>query len=199
MQTYHLTSAQDNFTGEFQQVGYLKFENEASRMMLFWFWAFIAAVVGFVFYFLARDFGKLPEDFRIGTSEIVIGVIVCVATLVTHEWIHALVMRRYGARPEFGMTRHNVIATITAPGYGFRRNTVILVALAPLIVLTCLAMLGIWLVQGTNWVALFALIAVVNAGSAISDFWIIGILLRYPNNAWTVDDKDGMRILIPLE
>lgn len=174
LETYHLTSAQDNLTGEFRQVGYMKFENEASRIMQFWFWAFIAIMATFVFYFLARVFGKLPEGFRIGTSEIVIGIIVIAATLVIHEWIHALTMRRYGARPEFGMSRNKVVATITAPGYGFRRNTVILVAL-------------------------FALIAVVNAASAVNDFWIIGFLLRYPNNAWAVDDKDGMRILMPKE
>ena len=87
----------------------------------------------------------------------------------------------------------------SALGYGLRRNTVILVALTPLVVLTCLALLGIWLVQGTNWVVLFALIAVVNAGAAISDLWVIAILLRYPSSAWTVDDKDGMRILMPMD
>lgn len=199
METYHLTSAQDNVTGEYRQVGYMRFEDEASRIMQFWLWALITAVAAFVFYFLARNLGKLPEGFQIGTLEIVIGIVVFVATLATHEWMHSLIMRWYGGQPKFGVTRNKVIATITAPGYGFRRNTVIWVALAPLIMLTCLALLGIWLVQGTYWVAVFSLIAITNAGSAVNDLWLIAILLRYPSSAWTVDDKDGMRILMPIE
>jgi hypothetical protein len=198
METYRLTSAQDNVTGEYRQVGYMRMEDEASRFMQFWLWVFITAAAGLAFSFLARDFGKLPESFQIGTSEILIGIIVFVVTLVIHEGMHGLVLRSYGARPEFGLFRNKAIATITILGYGLRRNTVILVALTPLVVLTCLALLGIWLVQGTHWVALFALIAVVNAGAAITDLWVIAILLRYPSNAWTVDDKDGMRILMPM-
>ncbi len=177
----------------------MKFEDEASRLLQFWLWALITAVAAFVFYFLARDFGKLPESFRIGTPEIVIGIVVFVATLIIHEWMHGLIMRWYGGRPKFGMTRNGVVATITAPGYGFRRNTVILVALTPFVALTCLALLGIWLLQGTYWVAMCSLIAAVNAGVTVNDLWLIAILLRYPRNAWTVDDKDGMRILMPME
>lgn len=198
MESYHLTSAQDGVTGEYRQVGYMRFEAEATRIMQLWLWVFITAVAAYVFSLLARSFGKLPESFRIGTLETVIGVIVFATTLVIHEWIHFLAMRRYGAQPKFGLSRNKVIATITVPGFGFRRNTIILIALTPLIVLTCLALLGIWLVQGTFWVALFALIAVVNAGSATADLWMIAILLRYPSSAWTVDDKDGMRILMPM-
>ncbi len=199
METYHLTAAQDNATGEYRQVGYMGFENEASRLFQFWLWAFITAVAAIIFYFLARNFGKLPESFHIGALEILIGVVVSAVTVVIHELLHSLVLRRYGARPEFKLSRNKVIATLTAPGYGFHRNTVILVALTPLVVLTCLALLGIWLSQGTTWVALFALIAVINAGAAITDLWMIAILLRYPSSAWTVDDQDGMRILMPAD
>jgi membrane protein YdbS with pleckstrin-like domain len=186
-------------TGEYRQVGYMKMEDEVSKMMQFWLWVFITAVAAFVFSFLARNFGKLPESFQIGTSETAIGVVVFVATLVIHEWMHGLILRRYGARPEFRLFQNKAIATITIQGYGLRRNTLILVALTPLVVLTCLALLGIWLAQGTHWVALFALIAIVNAGATITDLWVIAILLRYPSSAWTVDDKDGMRILMPME
>jgi hypothetical protein len=199
METYHLTSAQDNATGEYRQVGYMKMDDVASRVMQFWLLAFIVAAAAFAFSYLARNFGKLPASFRVGTLEVVIGVIVFLATLILHEWIHGLMLRRYGATPEFGLFRNQAIATITVLGYGLRRNTLILVALTPLIGLTILALLGIWLVQGTPWVALFALIAVVNGGAATSDLWVIAILLRYPSRAWTVDDKDGMRILMPIE
>jgi len=113
METYRLTSAQDNVTGEYRQVGYMRMENEVSRMMQFWLWVFITAAAGFGFSFLARNFGNLPESFQIGTSEIVLGVIMFVVTLVIHEGMHGLVLRRYGARPEFGLFRNRAIATIS--------------------------------------------------------------------------------------
>lgn len=194
-----MTSAQDNATGEYRQVGYMKFENEASRLLQFWPWIFISIALTFAFFYLARILGKLPENFRLGYPEIVIGIVAFIATLVVHESIHVLAMRRYGVRPKIGLTRNKVIATITVPGYGFHRNTVIWTALAPLITLTVIAVLGMLLFQGTPWVALFALIGIVNTGSAIADMWMVGILLRYPSSAWTVDEEDGTRILLPVE
>lgn len=199
MEIYHLTSAQDNVTGEYRQVGYMKMKDEATKMMQFWLWVIITAAMAFVFFYLARNFGKLPETFQVGISETVIGVIVFVATLIIHEWMHMLVLRWYGARPEFRLFHNKAIATITIQGYGLRRNTLILAAITPLVVLTCLALFGIWLAQGTHWVALFALMAIVNLGAAFTDLWMVAILLRYPSNAWAVDDEDGMRILMPTE
>lgn len=199
METYHLTLAQDNRTGEYQQVDYVRVEGEASRMNQIWLLGFIVSVAAITFVYLARNFGGLPASFKIGIVEIVIGVIAIVATLVTQAWMYGLVLRHYGAQPKFGMFRNNVIAYISAPGYGLRRNSIIVTALTPLFVLVGLALLGIRLVQGTAWVALFALIAVVSAGASTSHLWVIAILLRYPSSAWTVDDEHGMRILFPIE
>lgn len=199
METYHLNSAQDGFTGEYRQVGYMNMKEEALKMLNLWLWVFLAALEAYIFYFLARNLGKLPADFRIGVSEIAIGVVVLVVTLIVHEWIHGLVLRRYGARPKFRLFHNNAIATIEIPEFGVRRNTLILTAFTPFVVLTCLALLGIWLFQGTNWVALFALVAIINGGAAIGDLWVVAILLRYSSNAWTVDDENGMRILMPME
>lgn len=199
MDTYHLTSAQDNATGEYRQVGYMRLENEVSKMMQFWLWVFITTAAAYVFILLARNFGKLPADFRIGAPEIIIGIIVFTSTLALHEWTHGLVLRRYGAHPKFRLFHNKAVATLSIPGYGIRRNSLILAGLTPLFALTFAAILGIWLTQGTHWVALFAFIAIVNAVAAVTDLWLIAILLRYPSNAWTVDDEDGMRILMPMD
>lgn len=199
METYHLTSAQDNVTGEYRQVDYIRVEDEASRMNQIWLLGFIVVVVTVAFVYLARNFGKLPPNFQIGTSEIVIGIIVIFATLMTQAWMYGLVLSHYGAKPQFGVFRKNVIAYISAPGYGLRRNSIIVTALLPLAVLVGLALLGIWLTKGTAWVALFALIAVVSAGASTSHLWEIVRLLHYPSSAWAVDDEHGMRILLPME
>lgn len=199
METYYLTSAQDNVTGEYRQVNYVKVEDEASRMNQIWLLGFIVSMAGIAFIYLARNFGKLPVSFKIGILEIIIGIFVIFATLVMQTWMYSLFLQHYGAKPEFGIFRNNVIAYISAPGYGLRRNSIIVTALAPLFALIGLALLGIWLFQGTAWVALFALIAVTSAGASTSHLWMIAILLRYPSSAWTVDDEHGMRILLPME
>jgi hypothetical protein len=198
MQTYRLNAAQDNATGDYRQVGYVNVGDVASRITQIWLLAAIVFVTAFAFYRLARDFGRLPADFRIGWPEAVLGFVVFLATIALQEWMHVVVLRRHGARPEFGLFRHNAIAYISMHGYGVRRNTLILAALTPLVLITVISLLGIWLFQGTAWVALFALIAVVNLAASTSDVWVMALLLRYPSGAWAVDDEDGMRILMPM-
>jgi hypothetical protein len=198
METYNLTSAQDNVTGEYREVRYVRMGDIASRLTQIWLLGAIVFGMAYAFSIIARDFGKLPASFRVGLPEIAAGFVVFLGTIALQEWMHVLVLRRYGVRPEFGLFRNNAIAYISVDGYGLRRNTVIVAALTPLVLLTSLSLLAIWLFQGTSWVALFALIAVVNAGAATSDLWVVAILLRYPSSAWTVDDKDGMRILMPM-
>lgn len=199
METYSLTSAQDNVRGQYRQVNYVKVEDEAARMNQIWLLAFVVSVAGIGFVYLARNLGNLPASFKLGILEVSIGIIVIFATLIAQTWMYGLMLRHYGAKPKFGIFRNNVIAYISAPGYGLRRNSLIVTALIPLIALIALALLGIWLLQGTAWVALFALIAVTSAAASTSHLWVIAILLRYPSTAWTVDDEHGMRILLPME
>jgi hypothetical protein len=199
METYTLTSAQENLTGEYRQVAYINVEDDAARMNQIWMLLFIASMTGIAALYLARSFGKLPAGFTIGAFEIVLGIIVILGTLVAQGWMYGLVLRHYGARPRFGLFRNNVMAYISVPGYGLRRNSLIVTALAPLIALVGFALLGMWSLQGTAWVALFALIAVTSAAASTSHLWLIAILLRYPRSAWTVDDEHGMRILLPIE
>ncbi len=46
MEIYHLTSAQDNLTGDYQQVGYMRLKEAASRMTQVWLLALITTVAG---------------------------------------------------------------------------------------------------------------------------------------------------------
>jgi hypothetical protein len=197
METHRLTSAQDNATGEYRQLDYVRTEDQASRMVQIWFLVFITFVVAIAFFFLAWNFGKVPSSFRIGLPEIVVGFIVFAATLIAQLWMHVLILRSYGAKPDVGVFRNGIVY-IAVPGYGLRRNSVIVAALAPLVVLTALSLIGMWLLQASPWAALFALIGAVNIGVSTSHLWAIVTLLRYPSSAWTVDDGQGMRILLPM-
>lgn len=198
METYRLTAAQDNRTGNYSQVGYIRVQDVATWIMQLPFLALITGVMGYGFMALARGFGRLPASFHVGPGEAAIGVVVFVVTIVAQESMHLLILRSYGARPRLGILGGNGAIFITIPEYGLRRNSLILTALAPLVLITCLALVGIWLLQGTAWVALLALMAVVNAGASTSDLWVVALLLRYPSSAWAVDAGFGMRVLMPM-
>ncbi len=198
METYRLTAAQDNLTGDYRQVGYISVEGVATQITQIALLALIIGGMAYAFSALARNFGRLPAGFRVGPIEIIIGLIVFVATFFTQEWMHVLVLRHYGAQPRVGFGK-NGIFYISVPEYGLRRNSLIVAALTPLVLLTALALLGIWLFQGTAWVALFALIAVLNAGASTADLWAVALLLRYPSTALMLDDGHGMRVLLPVE
>ncbi len=199
MKTYRLTSAQDHVTGNFRQVGYISVEGIASQIAHISMLALITGGMAYLFVYLARNFGRLPTTFRVGPLEIVVGIVVFALTAIAQEWMHVLILRGYGAKPRFGIFRSNGLVYITMPEYGLRRDSLIVTALTPLVLLTALALAGIWLFQGTPWVALFALIAVVNAAASSADLWVVAMLLRYPRRAWTVDDGHGMCILMPME
>jgi hypothetical protein len=85
----------------------------------------------------------------------------------------------------------------TSPGFSYRRNSYIAISLAPLVVLSALVVLGMWLMQGTLWVALLAVCGAFNASGAIGDVWITTIVLRYAPTARIVDERDGIRVFLP--
>jgi hypothetical protein len=85
----------------------------------------------------------------------------------------------------------------TSPGFAYPRSQFIAVALAPLVVLSLLAILGMVALAGTAWVVLFAFVATFNAAGAVGDMWITAVVLRYPPHAFVVDERDGVRIFLP--
>jgi hypothetical protein len=53
-----------------------------------------------------------------------------------------------------------------------------------------------WFLSGTLWVIILAIAGIINATGAIGDLWITGIVLRYPDTAYIIDEKDGVRVLL---
>ncbi len=84
-----------------------------------------------------------------------------------------------------------------APGHAFKRDQYVIILLSPLVGLSVLAVCGILIQPGTSIVWLLAIWAIINASAASGDLWITAIVLRYPSNVKVVDERDGMRILLP--
>ena len=187
----------------YQQIVHYKFSESTSRGIT------ILAIPLFLlsasmFMVLALRIGKFDWSFtqggfRIGIWEGGVGLAAIPATIVVHELVHGLVMRIFGARSQYGVLPKHLVFYVIAPGYAFRRNACIMVEIAPSVVLSVLALLGMFLLQGTVWVSLLTVCAAMNVGGAAADLWMISKILRYSTTSYIVDERDGFRVLIRKE
>jgi len=70
-------------------------------------------------------------------------------------------------------------------------------ALAPIVILSIVSCLAILIQAGTLYVWGWALWATANAGLSTGDLGVAVLLLRYPKNAFIVDDQAGARVFLP--
>ncbi|SEO55605.1 Putative zincin peptidase [Halogranum amylolyticum] len=113
-------------------------------------------------------------------------------TIVVHELLHGVAMKRYGGEPRYGAgVAHFVLpyayATTDAE---FTRNQFIVVALTPLVVITAV---GVPLMLLLELPVLLVPLA-LNVGGAVGDLWMVRLLLRYPADVAVVDDVTGLRV-----
>jgi hypothetical protein len=158
-------------------------------------------IFGQIFSWLAFNLGKLPSEgeMRISLSMIGLAFAGILLTLGLHELTHGLAMRMFGASPKYGIKLKWMVLYATSPGYAYRRNNYVVIALAPFVFLSILAVLGMWLLQGTLWVVLLGICGTLNAAGAIGDMWITMIVLRYAPTAYVMDERDGMRVFLPKD
>lgn len=158
----------------------------------------LAVLFGTVFLIFVGMFGRpsgiLVED-PLQPAILLFGIVLVV---VAHELSHGVAMRFFGARPKYGVIWKGLMFYATAPGYAFQRNQYIAISLAPLVSLSTLAGLGIILQAGTSFVWLWAVWATINGSATIGDLWITVIVLRYPKHAYIIDERDGMRVFLPV-
>ena len=156
----------------------------------------LAVMFGLGFFWLARQLGNAPK-LAWRAQEIMVFVVGLFAVLVLHEWVHGVLMRIHGAKPRYGFFARGGMFYAKAPGHTFTRRQYLVVVLGPLVGLSLLAVLSIGLLQGTPWVWVVSLWAIMNASAANADVWIAALLLKHPAAAYVVDERDGMRILVP--
>lgn len=157
---------------------------------------FLFIISGLIFFAFAVGIGKLQE-FQFGLREIGVALLGIVLTLGFHEITHGLTMRFYGAKPRYGILWKGMMLYATSPGYAYRRNNYVVIALAPFVFISILVILGMWLMQGTLWVALLGICGIVNASGAIGDMWMTMLVLRYATPAFVTDERDGIRVFLP--
>ncbi len=137
----------------------------------------------------------------VGVPELVLWLAV-ILVLPLHEWIHGLAIQWVGHHPRYGAKTVTVgpiklpyILYATADNALFRRFEFIVVALAPVIVITLLGMGMIYLLPDS--LTRFVVVAVIiNGSGAVGDLWMTVIALRYPADSLVRDEEDGIRIFV---
>jgi hypothetical protein len=154
-------------------------------------------IFGLIFSFLAFRIGKMPVTGEITLSNIGIVVIAILLTFIVHELTHGIVMQLFGAKPKYGVLWNKLVFFATSPGYAYTRNNYVLIALAPFVLFSIAAVMGMWILNGTLWVALLGICGTINASGAIGDLWITVIVLHHNKESFIIDEKDGIRIYLP--
>ena len=161
---------------------------------------FLILIFGGLFFGIAKGLGKLtfenPFSFDISSSILMIAG--CLLTLVLHELAHGLTMQIFGAKPKYGIIWKGLMFYATSPEYAYPRNKYITIALAPLISISILVILGMGLFHGPFWIFLLGIYGTLNASGAVADIWVTIIVLRYVNTAYVIDDQDGIRLFLPM-
>lgn len=185
---------------DYQEVLYWTVTKNTSRVLALQLLALLAFVIfGIIFFGLASNLGKMPSQGEFSLRAIGLAFIGAVLTIILHELTHGWVMQAFGARPKYGVLWKKLMFYATSPGFAYRRNRYVGIALAPLVGISTLVILGIWFLQGTGWVPFLAICGAINASGAIGDLWITMIVLRYAATAYVVDEQNGIRLFLPKE
>lgn len=143
---------------------------------------------------LARDWrhtgqllGDGPALLRLALL-VAVNIVGYIVMIPLHEATHALVILALGGRPRFGL-KLPLAAYCTAPNQLFLRGGYLSVALAPLVVLSALA-----LVVAALWpnLAAWLLLAVAgNVSGAVGDLEVARVIWRLPKDILIADTETG--------
>ena len=128
-------------------------------------------------------------------SAVIVVLLLTGLMLVLHEAIHGLgFWLATGARPTFGIGRGYAYAA--APEWYLPRSRYLWIGLAPLLVISSLAVLVIAFGPPVL-IGPALLLAVMNASGAVGDLWVVYLLLRQPPGALVCDRGDEVRFYLP--
>jgi hypothetical protein len=129
---------------------------------------------------------------EVGFAELLLLLVISAGLMVLHELVHGLAMWRMGAAPSFGadiLLKMAPVLYTTAPGHLFSRREYLVVALAPMVVVSSLG--AAWVAMGPFGKELVPALA-VHLGGCIGDLWMVGVILKEPAETTFEDRRDGV-------
>lgn len=161
---------------------------------------FLISLVGFLglYYFVTGDAAATEFNLAPGTGWWNIALTflfifgAALFIIIPHELCHGLAIRAFGGTPRYGFGVAYLIFpyAFATTDTRFSRNQFLVVALAPLVVLT---LIGVPIMVVFEWPWL-ALLLALNAGGAVGDLWMSLVLLSYPATVSVIDSKTGLKI-----
>ncbi|WP_159076976.1 DUF3267 domain-containing protein [Halococcoides cellulosivorans] len=141
-------------------------------------------------------FVATPETgwWNVGLTVLALATVV-VAVVVPHELCHGLAIRAFGGRPRYGLgVAYAVVPyAFATTETRFSRNQFVVIALAPLVVLSAL---GVPAMLAFEWPWLAVPLA-MNAGGAVGDVWMALTILGYPDTVTVRDTTTGLEVYGP--
>jgi hypothetical protein len=130
-------------------------------------------------------------------------IVLVIAVLPFHEWLHGIAIRWAGHRPRYGMKGVRLgpvtipyVLFATADGVYFPRNPFIIIALTPMVVITLLGMAAMWFLPD-YMAGMIGLAIIINGAGAVGDVWMTAVALRYPPDQTLVEDQeDSIRVYV---
>ena len=123
-------------------------------------------------------------------------LLIILITMVIHEAIHGLgFIWLEKIRPQFAFK--GAYAYAAAPGWYLPRNPYLVTGLAPLVVISLLALIGL-AGAPAQWLTTILVAAIFNASGAVGDVWVAWLLLRSPQTALATDSGDEISIYAPV-
>jgi hypothetical protein len=123
----------------------------------------------------------------------ILALVLVSVLLSVHELCHGLAFQTFGIRPRYGVNVRKGVAYASASDHFVTRDAYLIVAMAPLVLITLGTVIGMTLTGG-GLRFVVALMGTVNAGSAVGDLWFFGVCLRYPRTLLVRDYGDGAEL-----
>jgi hypothetical protein len=168
----------------------------------FWSLALLVPFIALVI-FWDRLVDVLRGPYVVGQEipAIILWVLV-LGVLLLHEWVHGVAIRWAGHRPRYGMQGIKIgpitipyLLYATADDAYFPRTAFIVIALAPVIIITIVG-LALMVILPDYLHSYLMVAIVINGTGAVGDLWMTAIVRRYPESTLVRDEAESISIFV---
>lgn len=165
----------------------------AILLLFFWGWLFLRLAFWLRPSLLIEGSNLFALNTRVPWP-VLLGAVIGV--LVLHELVHGFFFWHFtGERPRFGVGPLHFYAA--APDWYLPRNQFVVVALAPLLILSLAGFILLALLP-IAWLPALLLALIVNASGAVGDLYVVARLLPAPRRALVQDTGSTMAVYTPI-
>jgi hypothetical protein len=196
--------ATQTLPSDFHPIGTFDLKNNPQALLQLNILGFVLfAISAWVFWYALQAIR--PDEARFGLTigfsnlngiiQAILAVIAVTAgMIVLHEAAHGLFFWLFTrSRPIFAF--RVVYAYAAAPTWYIPKGQYLVVALAPLVLLSLLGV-ALMAILPSEWFMLLLLFLVSNASGAIGDLWVVGWLLRQSAPCYALDQGDAVTLYV---